>query len=267
MVRSTATRITVGCLAALVAVSGLHADTKKLSREQKVELVRGLSAEWAIAKVVLPMSKKPLPFDSVGGRDLQKWEEALYKSGPAARVGDMVQITKVNVGDDKIEIEINDGSKKGSFWDRVQIGGAAGATPITRPKTNAAAGTSIEINFPDSIGDVDSKEIKKMLASVLNFDKHSAVETYTESLPQPIQDAIKAEKAIVGMDQEQVILALGPNARKVRTTVDDIDYEEWIYGKPPGVITFVKFQGSKVVSVKEDFAGIGGSIANTEPVR
>jgi len=260
-------RITPCVLAALLATATLDADSKKLSREQQAELVRGLHAEWAIAKVALPMAKKPLPFDSVGGRDLQKWEENLYKNGPAARVGDMVQITKVDVGDDSIKLEINDGTKKGSFWDRVQIGGSAGQVPLSRPKTNAAAGTSIEIKFPDSIQDVDSKDVKKMLASVLSFDLHSAVETYVESLPAPVQEAIKAEKAIVGMDQEQVILALGNNARKVRTTKDEVDYEEWIYGQAPGVITFVKFQGSKVVEVTEYLGTINGSFATTGPIK
>lgn len=260
-------RIAVCTLAMLCMAAVLPADTKKLSREQKMELVRGLTAEWATAKVALPVSKKPLPYDSTGGRNVEKWEEELYKGGPAARPGDMVQITKVEVDDDKIKIEINDGSKKGSFWDRVQIGGAAGTVPITRPKTRAEAGTSIEIRFPDSIGDIDSKGVKRILAEVLDFEKRTAVETYLESLPEPIREAIKAEKAIVGMDHEQVALALGTDARKVRYTKDDVDYEEWIYGRPPGVITFVKFAGSKVVEVKEDFAGIGGSIATTDPVK
>ena len=260
-------RISPCFLAALLVAVSLHADDKKLSREQKVELLRGLSAEWAIAKITLPMSKKPLQFDSVGGRDVEQWKEALYKEGPAAREGDMVQITKVEIDDDKIKLEINDGTKKGSFWDRVQIGGTAGTTPITRPKTPAAAGTSIELRFADSIGDIDSKEVKRMLASVLNFDKRTAVETYMESLPQPIQEAIKAEKAIVGMDREQVALALGTDNRKVRTTVDDEDYEEWIYGKPPSVMTFVKFKGARVIDVKEEATTINGSIANNGPVK
>ena len=261
-------RLSLCLLAASVAAVSLHADTKKLSREQKIELVRGLTAEWATAKVPLPMSKKPLPFDSVGGRDVAEWQKILYKSGPAAREGDMVQITKVDPGDDTIKLEINDGTKKGSFWDRVQIGGSAGTVPVTRPKTIAAAGTSIEIAFPESIAGVDSKTVKKMLASVLDFDKHSAVESYTESLPQPIQDAIKAQKAIVGMDQEQVALAMGPYPTHVRYTKDDVDYEDWVYGKPPGVITFVTFRGSKVVEIKEDVSTINGNIANTSgPVR
>ena len=262
-------RISLCLLAVLLTVTVMQADTKKLSREQKTELVRGLHAEWAIAKVPLPMSKKPLPFDSVGGRDVEKWDQSLYKEGPAARVGDMVQITKVEVGDDSIKLEINDGTKKGSFWDRVQIGGSAGTVPMSRPKTNAAAGTSIEIKFPDSIEDIDSKGVKKMLASVLNFDKHSAVETYMESLPAPIQEAIKAQKAIVGMDEEQVVLALGVPVGKVRYTTDEVDYEQYNYGRPPGVMTAVIFRGSKVVQVKEDLATINGSIANTTsgPVR
>ena len=256
-------RISLCLLAVLVAAGSLHADTKKLSREQKAELVRGLTAEWAIVKVKLPMSKKPLPVDPVGGRDLEKWEEILYKEGPAAREGDMVQITKVEVGDDKIKLVINDGTKKGSFLDHVQIGGTAGTVPMGRPKTNAAAGTSIEIKFPDSIENIDSKAVKKILASILDFDPRTAVETYMESLPAPVQEAIKAQKAIVGMDQEQLILAMGNNAQKVRSNKDDIEYEEWIYGKPPGVMTFVKFQGSKVVQVTEDYATVNGSIANT----
>ena len=78
-----------------------------------MELVRGITTEWASARVVLPMSKKPLPVDPVGGRDAQKWNDILYKEDPAAQVGDMVQTTKVKIGVDKIELEINDGGTKG----------------------------------------------------------------------------------------------------------------------------------------------------------
>ena len=245
---------------ALAALT-LQADTKKLTEEQRRELVRGLTAEWALAKVVLPVSKKPLPFDSIGTWDQEVWRDANYKNGPAARPGDMVQITKIDVDDDSIKIIINDGSKKGSFWDHVQIGGgtAQQQAPVERPKTNAMMGTSIEIKFPDSIGNIDSVGVKKILASVLNFDKHTAVETYMESLPEPIREAIKSQKVIVGMDREQVLLAVGPPGDKVRETKDDIEYEEYIYGKAPGIIRFVKFAGAKVAKIEEHYAGIGAS--------
>lgn len=255
--------------AAMLAGVFLQADTKKLTEDQRRELIRGLTAEWAAAKVVLPMSKKALPFDSLGTWDEEVWRDANYQNGPAARPGDMVQITKVNVDNNKIKIEINDGSKKGSFWDRVQVsgGGPQQQVPVSRPKTNAMMGTSIEIKFPNSIGDIDSAGVKKILAGVLNFDKHTAVETYLESLPAPIQEAIKNQKVIVGMDREQVLLAVGTPVDKVRETKDDVDYEEYIYGKAPGVIRFVKFAGAKVVSINEHYVGIGASSANTGKIQ
>jgi hypothetical protein len=255
-------------LAILLATGSLQADTRKLTQEQRRELIRGLTAEWATAKIVLPVSKKALPFDSLGGWDEEVWKNENYKNGPAARPGDMVQITKVSVDDDKIKIEINDGSKKGSFWDRVQIGTGNQTVPITRPKTNAMAGANIEIKFPDSIADIDSAGVKKILAKVLDFDIHTSVESYVDSLPEPIREAIKAKKAAVGMDREQVMLAMGTPRDKSRETKDDIDYEDYIYGKPPGVITFVKFAGAKVVSIYESYAGINGStVDNSGPIK
>lgn len=261
-------RFSASMLAVLLAAASLHADTKKLSQEQRRELVRGLTAEWATAKIVVPVSKKPLPFDSLGGWDEEVWKHENYRNGPAARPGDMVQITKVEVDDDKIKIELNDGSKKGSFWDHVQIGGTATSAPVTRPKTNAVAGSSIEIKFPDSIGSIDAAGVKKILAKVLDFDKHSSVENYIDTLPEPIREAIKAKKAVIGMDREQVLMALGTPVRKSRETKDDVDYEDYLYGKPPGVITFVTFAGAKVSKIYESYAGLNGSTAdNSGPIK
>ncbi len=261
-------RFSVTIVAILLAAASLQADTKKLTQDQRRELVRGLTAEWAKAKIVLPVSKKPLPFDSLGEWDEEAWRNENYKNGPAARPGDMVQITKVEVDDDKIKIQLNDGSKKGSFWDNVQIGGAANQVPIQRPKTNAMAGTSIEIKFPDSIGDIDAAGVKKILAKVLDFDKRTSTESYMDSLPEPIREAIKAKKVIVGMDREQVLLSMGTPVNKSRETKEDVDYEDYIYGKPPGVMTFVTFAGAKVAKIYESYAGINGStVDNSGPIK
>jgi len=37
-----------------------------------------------------------------------------------------------------------------------------------------------------------------------------------------------------------------------------VELEDWIYGAPPGRVIFVTFHGSKVVRVKESYAGLGG---------
>lgn len=238
----------------------------KLTDEDRIELIRGLTAEYATAKVALPRSKKPLPFESKGTWDKAKWSDAGREFGPAARVGDLVRITKVNIDDDKIVFEINGGMKgKKKWYEHIEVGMGNGTTPISNGQTNSPGGTYIALLFDKEVPVVKSTEIKKMLAPILDFEKRSATEQYVETLPQPIKDAIAAKKAIVGMDRDQVLLAVGRPVRKSRETKEGIDYEDWVYGQPPGRITFVTFQGEKVVKVKDAYAGLGGSTAPDLP--
>lgn len=251
-------------LAVFIAVSSLQADSKKLSFDQRVELMRGLTAEYATAKIVLPRSKKPLPFESSGAWDRKKWDEAGKEFGPAARAGDLVQISKVDIDDDKITLEINGGMKSGKKWyDRIEVGMGGGSTrPVGQRTTNAPGGTTIVVEFGQKYPvTLTSADIKKMLAPVLDFEKRTSTEQYVDTLPPENQKAIKEKRAIVGMDREQVLLALGQPARKSRESKDGLDYEDWIYGRPPGRVTFVTFEGSKVIRVKDTYAGLGGSVA------
>jgi hypothetical protein len=263
-------RISPRVLAAFVAVASLRGDTKKLTMDQRIELVRGLMSEFATVKVMLPRSAKPLPFESTGAWDQKKWAEAARKNGPSARAGDMVKVTHVDVDDDAITLQINDGMKtKGSFWDRVQVdmGGATSSKPVKTASDSAPNnGTSIKIRFKDSIGDVTAVDVKKLLAPVLDFEKHSASEVYMDTLPPPIQKAIKDKKPIEGMDADQVLMAVGRPDNKDRYTKGDVDYEDWIYGAPPGKVTFVTFSDRKVVKVKEEYADINGSVAITPQI-
>ena len=104
------------------------------------------------------------------------------------------------------------------------------------------------IKFKDSIGDITSAQLKKLLAPVLDFEKHSAAENYLDTLPPETQQAIKEKKAIQGMDSEAVILALGKPLRKTRETKDDVEQETWQFGEPPGRVIFVTFASSKVIA-------------------
>ena len=258
-------RILVAFLAVAVPAVTLHGDTKKLSQDQRVELLRGLSSEYATAKIILPNSRKALPFEENGTWDKKKWEDAVRKDGPAARAGDMVQITKVDVDDDAITLQLNNGLKtKGSWRDKVQIS-MGGMTPTQSnpqaPSNQPHSGTAIVIRFKDSIGDITSAQLKKLLAPVLDFDKHSASESYIDTLPPETQQAIKEKKAIEGMDQESVIMALGRPLRKTRETKDDVEQETWQFGEPPGRVTFVTFAGTKVIRVRDTYAQMGGSVA------
>lgn len=226
----------------------------KLTPEDRFKLVRGLSAEYANAKVVLPRSKKPLEVSSQGTWDKAKWEEAFRENGPAAKTGDQVQITKVDINDDNIVFEINGGLKNGRSWrDRIQVGVGNTTRPVG--SGNVSLGTALVLQFDKEIEPIEVAEVKKMLSTVFEFDKHSATEVFVENLPPEVQEAIKSKKVIEGMDREQVVLAIGKPRLKSRETREGIDYEDWVYGQAPGKITFVTFEGKKVSKVKETYAG------------
>lgn len=241
---------------------------EKLTDEDKIELTRGLTAEYATAKIQLPRSKKPLELEESGKYDKAKWSDAGRENGPAARIGDQVQVTKIDIEKDRLVFEINGGMKSGKHWyDHVQVGMGGGTRPISNGQnTSAPGGTTIALNFPDGVRPMKASEVKKLLAPVLDFEKHSVTEQYAETLPPEIKEAVAQKKAIPGMDRDQVLLALGRPERKSRETKDGVDLEDWVYGKPPGKITFVTFQGAKVSVVKEAYAGLGGSTAEPQGV-
>jgi hypothetical protein len=236
----------------------------KLTDDDKIDILRGVQSEYATVKVLLPRSKKPLPFQSDGVWNKEIWDQSMREFGPAARVGDLVQITHLDIENNKIVLEINNGTKgKGNWRDHVQVGMGGGTVPInTQQNSNAPSGTSIVLLFGQPIPSLQAGEIKKILAPVLDFDTQSAADNYFDKLPEPIQKAIKANKVIVGMDRDQVLLSVGkPRHKERNVTNDGAETEDWIYGDPPGKITFVTFVGAKVTRMKEAYADIGGSTA------
>ena len=59
---------TVATFVFLSLLPGL-ASAEKLTFEDRIELTRGLMAEYATVKILLPRSKKPLEFESTGTYD------------------------------------------------------------------------------------------------------------------------------------------------------------------------------------------------------
>jgi hypothetical protein len=142
------------------------------------------------------------------------------------------------------------------------VGVGGGTAPIAGNRSNAPGGTSIAILFHQPLEPVKAAAIKKMLAPVIDFEKHSVTEIYSETLPPEVQQAIKEKRVTEGMNREQVIMALGRPAHKSRETKDGIEEEDWVYGTPPGRITFVTFAGDKVIKVKESYAGLGTQVSS-----
>jgi hypothetical protein len=240
-----------------------------LREEDRIELTRGLMAEYANVKVLLPRSKKPLDFDSNGTWDKKQWEEAARQFGPAARNGDQIQITKIEIQDNAIVFEINHGVKSGAKWyDHVQVGMGNTTAPVSRGNSNAATGTYIALQFHKPLDPIKAADVKKILAPILDFERHSATELYVDTLPPETKQAILDKRVTVGMTREQVLLAVGRPAHKSRETEKDgTEVEDWVFGQPPGKITFVTFSGDKVIRVKDEYAGLGSEVADPKVPR
>lgn len=235
---------------------------EKLTDEQRIELLRGLTAEYATVKTYLPRSKKALEVKSNGTFSKGDWMELGKQVGPAARIGDLVQITSVKIDDDRIILEINGGGKSGKKWyQNVEVGVGGRTRPVGNQNTSAPGGTTLALVFDGNIPALPAADIKKMLAPVLDFDRQTAAEQTIDMLPPEIKQAVTEKRAIEGMDRDQVILALGRPRTKVRETKEGLDEEDWIYGNPPGKVTFVTFANGKVVRVKDAYAGLGGQTA------
>ena len=87
-VSRTPSRVLVAFMAVAFACrNALHGDTKKLSQDQRVELLRGLASEYATAKIILPAPAKPCRLKRTEPGTRKHWEDAVRKDGPAARVG------------------------------------------------------------------------------------------------------------------------------------------------------------------------------------
>jgi len=237
---------------------------EKLSPEDRVDLTREMTAEYATAKDILPRSRNALPLDTDGNKDETVWDKAYNNWGVAAQVGDLIQITKIEFDKRRIVLEINGGFKGGrKWWERIQVtaGPISSGGPASNEQTASPVGTKLALNFPEELPRLDSAQVKEYLASLMDFEQRTASEQYVETLPEPIQAAIKEQRAVEGMNRDTVMLALGRPIRKIRETKDGVEIEDWVYGEPPGVVTFVTFQGNEVVEVRESYAGVGGTVA------
>jgi hypothetical protein len=264
----TADALTVLMAAALFGLAPVSAPAlraaEKLTLEDRIELTRGLMAEYGKAKVLVPRSKKNLALNSDGTYNKTEWSAIAKESGPAARVGDMIQITKVDIGGDRIILQLNGGFKGGQHWYHgVSIGMGGSNAPAQVPvgsDANAPGGTAIEVLFHKPLEPIKATEVKKMLAAVLDFDQHSATEIFSDTLPPETKKAIAEKRVLEGMTHDQVVLAMGRPAHKSRESKDGLDTEDWVYGVAPGKITFVTFSGDKVIKVKEMYAGLGTEV-------
>lgn len=232
---------------------------ERLQPVSRLEIVRYVSGEFARAKRVLPSGKKGFRWKVGTPVDERQLQQQAANHGAAGHPGDMVQITQIEFKEKEIVIDINGGGRQRRSWrDRLQI--SVGGLPRVSTTTQNQAvgfqgvGATLILDFGRPLPDMTAGELKALLDEFLEFTtRQSAAVLWVETLPEEFQVAIRERRAVVGMDRDMVLAALGKPTRKVRERrpTDGVETEDWIYGQPPGETIFVTFVGDKVVEIRQ----------------
>lgn len=220
----------------------------------RLEIIRYVDQEYA--RVVQPLPSQKQGFHYVVGKpvDPGRLRSALAR-GSAANPGDQVQITNIEFREKQIIVSINGGTKK-HFNLRQHVQVSMGGVPMTTSSPTAGApsqkGADLVLDFGGRVPDLTPDQLKADLSPFLSFGSaQSAAVNWVETLPPEFQKAIKDHTAIVGMNHDMVLAAVGRPDQKVREYDDNgRENEDWIYGHPPEKTTLVTFLGDKVIRVK-----------------
>lgn len=221
-------------------------------RDAHIELIRALLSEIAVAKVPLPRGKHGVYVNGQGKLDQTRANAELRENGPAIKPGMPVEITHMTFKANEVIFEINHGGKSGKKWyQHIYVGMGTADQPLVPDNSPILAyGSWITLKAPGKLADLTAVEVKKLLATVLDFERHAPTVLYATSTPPKFKEAIKKHEVVVGMDRDAVLSAKGPPDRKVREDREGSEQEDWIYGLPPHVL-FVVFDGDTVTSVRQ----------------
>lgn len=240
--------------------SSQHAKKKHqpLQPSSRLELVRFVSGEFAKAVTPLPSARKGFHIDVGKSLDDHELHQLLANTGTAVNPGDTVQITRLEFRDKEIVVDLNGGSGRHfRLKDHLQVGvgGVPSSTSAVSSPTGStqSAGVTLVLDYGKPLPDMGPDDLKHDLSPVLDFkDEKSAAVNWVDTLPPEYKKAIQENRALIGMDHDMVIAALGRPDHKVRErTEQGEETEDWIYGDPPSKTVFVTFLGDKVIRVKE----------------
>ncbi|HET6200073.1 MAG: hypothetical protein WBE21_04780 [Candidatus Acidiferrales bacterium] len=228
---------------------------QSLDQESKISLIRYVDGEFARVVQSIPSLKQGFRYKVGQAIDAKDLRQALMR-GAAANPGDQVQISSVEFRSNEIIIGINGGTKKHWNWrQHVQIGVGPVNPVASAPTSEGAAqagGALLVLDYGHTVPDLSPDELKHDLSPFLDFaGEHSSAVNWVDTLPPQFQQAIKDHRAIVGMNHDMVLAAMGRPDKKVRESDEDgKQTEDWIYGYPPSKTVLVTFSGEKVIHVK-----------------
>jgi hypothetical protein len=218
-----------------------------------MEVIRALQSEQGFAMRPFPLGHKGLTL--VANGKLEPAGEAylnmVIANGTAAKPGDRVVITDVKFDHSKMIFELNGGPDlKHRFLRHISIGGPEVETPVVQGNSDQPIGSRLTLSFDGHIPELDGHQVKALLAPLISFDVKTPIQAFTDTLPTTLKDAILGHQVMVGMSTDMVLFAKGQPETKTREMDGQMPFEEWIYGKPPEEVDFVRINGNRVIRLE-----------------
>jgi hypothetical protein len=225
----------------------------ELDAKSRLELIRVLESEQGFAMRPFPKGHKGLTLEANGKLEPagEPYLNMVTSEGLSAKPGDRLVLTDVKIDHSQIEFQINGGPDfKHRILRHIQIGGMGGMNPIAQGEEADPVGARLTLTFKGAIPDLTGSDVKALLAPLISFDVKTPVQAFTDTLPQKLKDAILNHEVWVGMSTDMVMFAKGQPDGKSREMEGQMPFEEWIYGKPPQTVEFVRVNGNRVIRVE-----------------
>ncbi len=225
----------------------------ELNAKSRLALIRFLEAEAGFAMRPLPGGHKGLTLVANGKLDPagEAYMDMVTANGLSAKPGDRVVITDVRVERSRIIFQLNGGPDfKHRFLRHIELGTGVYMNPIVQDDGELPTGSRITLNFSGHVPEMTGKDVEDLLAPLISFQVKTPIQAFTDTLPTQLKNAILNHYVLVGMSTDMVLFAKGQPDSKTREMDGQMPFEEWIYGKPPKDVEFVRINGNRVIRVE-----------------
>ncbi|MGO9335922.1 MAG: hypothetical protein ACLPY1_00280 [Terracidiphilus sp.] len=225
----------------------------ELDAKTRLELIRLMQAEQGFAMRPFPRGHKGLTLEANGKLEPagEQYLNMVTSQGLSAKPGDRVVITDVKIDRSKIVFDFNGGpDPKHRLLRHVEIGTGPMMNPVVQDDGQQPVGSRLTLSFQNHVPELTGADVKALLAPLISFDVKTPVQAFTDTLPTKLKDAILNHHVLVGMSTDMVLYAKGAPDNKSREMDGQMPFEEWIYGKPPNEVDFVRINGNRVIRVE-----------------
>jgi hypothetical protein len=227
----------------------------ELDAKTRLELIRAMQSEQGFAMRPFPRGHKGLTLQANGKLNPagEGYLNMAIAEGVSAKPGDRVVLTDVKIERSRIVFELNGGPDlKHRFLRHIQIGMGPDVTnPVVQQGDDREpVGAQLSLTFQDHVPELTGAEVKALLEPLISFDVKTPIQAFTDTLPTKLKEAILNHHVLVGMSTDMVLFAKGQPETKSREMEGQMPFEEWIYGKPPQDVEFVRINGNRVIRLE-----------------